>query len=104
VGWEKGRYYTRSRKVGRRVVREYVGFGVVAEQAARRDAKRRRQREAARAAFQAARAELDALDARLDELNELADQLAAAALLAAGYHQHNRGEWRRKRENGHANR
>jgi hypothetical protein len=31
MGWDKGRYFTRSRKVNGRVVREYVGTGEVAE-------------------------------------------------------------------------
>jgi hypothetical protein len=30
MGWDRGRYYTRSRKVNGRVVREYVGTGPVA--------------------------------------------------------------------------
>ena len=37
------------------------------------------------------------LDASLAELNELADLLARVALLAAGYHQHDRGKWRKRR-------
>jgi hypothetical protein len=98
VGWEKGRYYTRSKKVNGRVVREYVGGGRVAELVAQMDAIKRQQREAERAARLAERAELDALDAPLDELNDLAELLARAALAAAGFHQHKRGEWRRRRE------
>jgi len=31
MGWDQGRYYTRSRKVNGRVVREYIGTGRVAE-------------------------------------------------------------------------
>ena len=38
----------------------------------------------------------EALDASLDELAALADTLAAATLVAAGYHQHKR-QWRRRR-------
>ena len=98
MGWEKGgRYYTRSRKVGDKVIREYVGSGRVAELAARLDALDRQERETKWAAMRAERDELDALDAPLDELNDLADLVAKAALLAAGFHCHRRCEWRRRR-------
>ena len=97
MGWDKGRYYTRSRKVNGRVVREYLGTGEAAEQAARLDASARQGREARRAE----RDELAALDASLDDLAEETDLLARAVLAAAGYRRHHRGEWRRKR--GHTN-
>src|SRR5262249_30304246 len=85
AGWEKGRYYTRSRKVNGRVVREYCGVGEAAELAAQMDALERERRETERAVQRAKRAELEALDAPLNELNDLADLLAHAALLAAGF-------------------
>ena len=97
MGWDKGRYYTRSKKVNGRVVREYVGAGRVAELAARMGALERERREAERAAFRSVRAELDALDRPLNELHDLADLVARAALVAAGYRQHKRGEWRKQR-------
>jgi hypothetical protein len=97
VGWDKGRYYTRSRKVNGRVVREYFGTGEVAEMIAKIDAVNRVDRQAVWDARRAEKTELDALDASVKELDELADLLARAALLAAGYRQHKRGEWRRKR-------
>ena len=98
MAWERqGRYYYRTRKVGGRVVREYVGTGRVAELVAEMDAIEREEREAERAARRAERAELEALDAPLNQLNDLADLLARAALVAAGFRQHKRGEWRKKR-------
>jgi hypothetical protein len=97
VGWDKGRYYTRSKKVNGRVVREYVGSGEVAEVAAQIDAITRADRQAEREARRAEKAALDALEAPLNDLNDLADLLARAALIAAGFRQHKRGEWRRKR-------
>jgi hypothetical protein len=97
VGWEKGRYYTRSRKVNGRVVREYCGTGELAELAAQIDAIKRADREAQREARRAEMDESDALDTSVKEIDELADLLARVALLAAGYRQHKRGEWRRKR-------
>src|SRR5262249_39519246 len=94
---DKARYYTRSKKVGGRVTREYVGTGSVAVLVAQMDTLEREKREAVRAARRAARAELDALDGPLNELHDLADLVARAALVAAGYRQHHRGEWRRRR-------
>ena len=100
MAWDRGRYYTRSRKVNGRVVREYVGAGLVAELAAETDAIMRHMREAERAAERAKRAERDALDGAFDRLNDLADLVACAALMAAGFRRHNRGEWRKQREQG----
>jgi hypothetical protein len=96
---DKGRYYTRSRKVNGRVFREYVGTGEAAEQAARLDAIQREEREAERAARQAHKAEVAAVEAEITALSEAVDLAARAALLAAGYHQHKGGGWRKKRGN-----
>jgi hypothetical protein len=97
MAWERG-YYYRVRKEGGRVIREYFGKGKPAELMAQIDAINRADREAEREARRAEKAELDALDAGVKELDELTDLLAHAALLAAGYRQHKRGEWRRKRD------
>jgi hypothetical protein len=97
MAWDRGRYYTRSRKVNGRVVREYIGTGRVAELAAEMDAIQHQQREAEQAARRERRAELEALDVPFDELNDLAELVARAALEAAGFRQHKRGEWRKRR-------
>lgn len=101
--WESrergGLYYTRSRKVNGRVVREYVGGGVLGELAARMDAEERLQREEDAEAWRDEREHLESLDEPLEELCEAAEVLAYAALVAAGYHQHKRGEWRKRRGN-----
>jgi hypothetical protein len=99
MGSDKGRYYSRSRKVGFRVVREYVGTGPVAELAAKMDAIAREERRATLAARRAECAELASLDAVLNDLDELTQLVARAAMVAAGFHQHKRGEWRKKRGN-----
>lgn len=98
MGWDKGgRYYTRSRRENGRVVREYVGGGRAGELGARLDAIARDKREVERQCDRIQREEVAALDAPLAELNGLIDLLARAALAAAGYRQHKRGEWRKKR-------
>src|SRR5215203_1015773 len=103
MAWEKrergGLYYTRSRKVNGRVVREYVGGGVLGEITARMDAYERRQREEQAAYWREERERMEALDSLTEELYEAAEVLGRAALLAAGYHQHKRGEWRKQRGN-----
>ena len=98
MGWDKGgRYYTRSRRVNGRVVREYVGGGVAGALVAQMDAIERERRETERQCARIEREEVEALDAPLAELDELVDLLARAALAAAGYVQHHRGEWRKRR-------
>jgi len=100
VAWEtrKGRgwYYTRSRKVAGRVQRSYIGTGPLAAMLADADAGLRADRLASRAAWQRERARLDALDAPVARLDALTSDLVAAALTLAGYHQHDRGEWRKR--------
>ena len=101
MAWEKrergGRYYTRSRKVNGKVVREYIGAGVRGEITALEDEYERRQREEEAALRREERERLEALDGLAEELYEAAEVLAKAALLGAGYYQHKRGEWRKRR-------
>jgi hypothetical protein len=102
MGWEKrergGLYYTRSRKVGGRVVREYVGGGTLGHIAALEDAQERRQRKEEAASWKEERDRLEALVAPVEQLCEVAEILSRATLVAAGFRRHQRGEWRRKRE------
>ena len=97
MGWERGRYYTRSRKVNGRVEREYVGGGEVGRLVAEADAANRAERKANAAAWRAEKARMDAQESDVARLCGLADLVTHAALVVAGYHQHNRSEWRRKR-------
>ena len=102
MGWEKrargGPYYTSSRKVGGRVVREYVGGGTLGHLAALQDAQERRRRKEETALWQEERERLEALVAPVEQLCEVAEILSRATLLAAGFRRHQRGEWRRQRE------
>lgn len=98
MGWDKGgRYYTRSRRENGRVVREYIGGGAPGALVARLDADERARCEAERDAVRAESEAVAALDTALAELNELVDLVTRAALAAAGYAQHHRGEWRKRR-------
>jgi hypothetical protein len=102
MGWEKrergGLYYTRSKKVDGRVMREYVGGGTLGHIAALQDAQESRLREEETALWKEERERLEALVAPVEDLCEAAETLYRAALLAAGFRRHQRGEWRRKRE------
>lgn len=101
MSWETrergGRYYTRSRRVNGRIEREYIGSGRVAELAAQLDALDRKRREDERAQFQHERAQAEMFAAPIIELHDMAELITRGALLAAGYHRHHGGEWRRKR-------
>ncbi len=102
MAWEKrergGLYYTRSRKVNGKVVREYVGGGVLGEIAALEDEYERRLREEDTAFWEEQQERLEALSAPVDELCEAAETIARAVLLVAGFRRHNRSKWRRQRD------
>ena len=100
--WERrkrgGLYYTRSRKVNGRVVREYVGAGVLGELAARMDAEDRQRREEEAAAWREERERLEELADLVDEFCREVETITRTALLADGFRRHNRGEWRKSRD------
>jgi hypothetical protein len=96
--WERGRYYTRTRKVDGGAIREYLGRGPEAHLAAALDAARRQERKARRLALQAEAERRRAVDLPLRAFGRLSDLLAGAALVLAGFHRHDRGPWRKVRQ------
>jgi hypothetical protein len=104
MAWEKrergGLYYTRSRKLNGKVVREYIGAGVLGKIAALEDECERCRREEEAALWEEEQEQLEAFAAPVDELCDAAETIAHAVLLAAGFRRHNRSEWRRQRDQG----
>ena len=92
-------YYYRSRRVGGRPVKLYVGRGPEAELAARLDERARQDRRAERAAFLAEQVRLAAADLAFADARVLVDLLVRATFILSGFHFH-RDEWRRRRH-GH---
>jgi hypothetical protein len=96
VSWERrkgSRYYYRAIREGKRVRKVYLGSGPEAVEAARVDAERRAQEQAERTE----RAEVEQLDAQMDQLCRAVQRLMTAVLYGAGFHQHARGAWRKRR-------
>lgn len=101
MAWETSRngtqFYTRSRREGGHVVREYVGSGEAAALIAGLDAWEREKREADR---EARRAEKQAEEDVLGQMRwycAAVERVLRAELTAAGYHRHDRGQWRKRR-------
>jgi len=72
MSWEarkgRGRYYTRSRRVGGKVVREYLGGGRIGEILAGFDMLKRDERLTEAAELKQSRAEEAALDAEVEQI------------------------------------
>lgn len=92
MAWETrqrgGRYYTRSRREGGQIVREYVGCGAVAELMAELDALDKQQAALEREQEQAQRIQGEAVFSALDPLTLLTEVVLHQTLTAAGYHRH----------------
>lgn len=101
MAWEKRRngrlYYYRATRRGKRVVKTYIGTGPAAEAAARADAERRAARAAERQAEQQVREAHAMAVEQVVAFGCQVNSLMEAELLAAGYHRHCRGPWRKRR-------
>jgi hypothetical protein len=102
--WEqrkgRGRYYTRTERRGGRRVRVYYGTGLAAEALAylHESGRLLRQMDATQRAMERDRMQEEwrHWQEEMRGIDGPADGLARLALEAAGYRQHNRGEWRRR--------
>jgi hypothetical protein len=89
-------YYYRKRRIGSRVVSEYMGGGEWAHLVAHLDALEREKQDEDRYSLQRRRAEIMEGDKALAELERLIRTLVQGIMLAEGYHTH-KGQWRRRR-------
>ncbi len=101
MGWETrqrgGRYYTRSYRQGGQVKRRYVGAGIWGKLAAMADEERHLEALEERERIQAEIDRWKALDAQFSQAHEAIMATVKQSLVDAGFHQHHRGDWRRKR-------
>jgi hypothetical protein len=97
MAWKRKGYYYRSRKVNGRVVHDYLGKGKIAELEARLDTIQREKRLLDAEMTKIEQVELETVESDIQTLFKMAELVTSAALLSAGYHQHHRGEWRRRR-------
>ena len=99
--WErrgKKRYYYRSQWQNGRSARTYFGNGAAAQLTATADALQRVQREMEARHRKEEEEPRAAAEALLAKLCQQTDLLVGAALIAGGYHRHDRSAWRKKRE------
>jgi hypothetical protein len=90
-------YLYRSVRRGGRVTSRYSGSGTDALLIAVLEDIERDERRCELEEIRAERREVDDLERALDELADRARAFARDALTAAGYYQHDRGEWRKRR-------
>ena len=98
IVYRNGRpYLYRSIRRGGRVASQYLGRGEDALLIDALETIERDEKDYQRHQERRERQQLDDLEQSLDELAEQARTLAGEALISAGYHQHHRGEWRKRR-------
>jgi hypothetical protein len=90
------KYYYRARRVEGRVVKQYVGRGPAAQQAADEDAQRRIDRLEQRRGELRFENQLSLLYEDFEQFWQASERAFRLALLACNYHRR-RGEWRRRR-------
>ena len=95
-------YYTRSYRVNGQVRREYISSGSMAlldalfdevERIEAREVKRQKQER-----WQEEQEAVEALDAAVELVCDNAIAMFRTTMEAAGFHQHSRGQWRKKRQ------
>jgi hypothetical protein len=100
MSWEQRdgrRYYYRKKRIGKRVVSEYVGTGLLAEITADIDEEERRLKQDEAARLKAIREADKALDREIDAICAEVRDLIAVTMLATGHYAHKR-QWRKRRD------
>ena len=100
MGWKRrgGRsYFYRSVREGGRVRSEYVGGGESAALIAKLAALAATKQEMEREDWRAARERMEQEERAAAEMFDRIEALADAAMVAAGFHRHHRGQWWRRR-------
>lgn len=99
MAWEtrgNSSYYYRKRRIGKKVVSEYIGKGIFVEEVANSDLEEiQRKNEALEANKQAIR-EIETLSLKVAQIEYLTKRIVRGFLIASGFHNH-KGEWRKKR-------
>jgi len=99
MGWENrgnGRYYYRKKRIGSKVVSEYVGNGVLAEMAENLDKSERAQRIYECEQEQQKLESVQIINNIVSKMEDDIRILTKAYLLLNGFHTH-KGSWRKKR-------
>ena len=99
--WEtrggSGQYYTRSKRVGGKIVREYLGSGPGAQAIASLDQAAQEVNAVGRSLARRNEQEWNAAHGAVRAFCKDVESAAREALEEAGYHRHDRGQWRKKR-------
>jgi hypothetical protein len=93
-------YYYENRRIGGRVVSEYMGSGGLALLARDFAQENAYKKAAERERFRRKIEELAALDADLDCIFECVKALSTSEFILSGYHNH-KGQWRKRRDEKH---
>jgi hypothetical protein len=96
VAWKNG-YYYRNKRIGGKVVTEYIGNDLYAHLAQLQDDEQRQDAQERRQEWKAIVDADKQLDAQLDSLTEIVNAYAGAVLLVSGYHVSANRVWRKKR-------
>ena len=91
-------YYYRKRRIGSRVISEYMGAGYLADLAHAIDEDTRYEAQKERKEWRAIVDAENATDALLDSLTEAVNAHVGALLLINGYHHGGNRQWRKKRK------
>ena len=89
-------YYYKKKRVGNRVISEYVGGGLVVDLAQKRAEIEREQKQSESELQGIERMSMAEIDKQIDEFSRMVDTLMEAELISMGFHQHKR-RWRRRR-------
>jgi hypothetical protein len=90
-------YYYRSKRVGGRVVSEYVGSGPLVPLAAQLDLATRHRATMSRIDERTRIEEAEKADREQEAAFDRAEDVFRSLMVAAGFNQHARGDWRRSR-------